>query len=58
MGGKPKMPPPPEPARMPVPDDANAKAARRRSQNELMASRGRRATDLTDDDGGNTKLGA
>lgn len=45
---KPKMPPMQKPTRMPLPDDAQAKAARLRAQNALQASGGRESTDLTD----------
>ncbi len=57
MASKPKMPKPQEPARMPVPDDANAREARRRRQNELLMARGRQATNLTEDTALNTLLG-
>ena len=47
---KPKMPPVAPPTRMPLPDDAQAKAAKRRAQAALAASGGRESTDLTDTD--------
>lgn len=51
MAGKPKMPKPQPVARMPVPDDEAALAAKKRAQNSLMAARGRESTDLTGGDG-------
>lgn len=48
------MPKPQPPARMPVPDDKQAKEAAMRKQQELLAARGRESTDLA---GENDKLG-
>jgi hypothetical protein len=48
MASKPKMPAVQPPTRMPLPDDAQAKAARKRAQAALAASGGRESTDLTD----------
>lgn len=46
---KPKMPPPEPVQRMPLPDDANAKAVKRRAQAALQATGGRESTELSDD---------
>jgi hypothetical protein len=50
MASKPKMPPPQPTVRMPLPNDEQALAAKKRAQNALMSSRGRESTDLTGDD--------
>jgi hypothetical protein len=57
MASKPKMPKPQPVTRMPVPDDENALAAKKRAQNALMAQRGRESTDLTGGTDGTAYLG-
>ena len=60
MAPRPKMPAPQAPVRMPMPDDAQALAAKKRAQNALMSSRGRDSTDLSDNanlGGGDMALG-
>jgi hypothetical protein len=47
---KQRMPAVQPPTRMPLPDDAQAKAAKKRAQAALAASGGRESTDLTDTD--------
>lgn len=63
FGGKPKMPPPPKPVRMPAPMDPDVEAAGRRTREAALGRRGRLSTMLTDATGdvvgsSGTKLGA
>lgn len=52
-----QLPPPSDPTPMPLPDDAAAAEARRRSIAGQIARRGRASTILTMDDGLSDKLG-
>jgi hypothetical protein len=52
MGGifsQPKMPPQPDPVRMPVENSPATRAAAVKKKNDLLASRGRASTNLADD---------
>lgn len=63
FGGKPKMPEPAKPTRMPVETDPSVLAAGQRARDEALRRKGRLSTILTDQTGdvagySGTKLGA
>ena len=55
---KPKMPPPPKPVRMPVPEDQKIKEAGRLTRAQLAARKGKRSTILTSSLGGSVGPGS